>query len=436
MTRINRAIRDESFFANPVLNESCRKAKDEGKPLHLIGLVSDGGVHSEMTHIYALLELAKKHGLSEVFIHALLDGRDTPPKSGLGYVMDLEAKAAEIGVGKIASVAGRYYTMDRDKRWERVEKGYHALVSGNAAHSLSATDTIEKAYEREETDEFVTPTTICGSDGNPLALIRGGEPVIMFNFRTDRLRELSHVFTDETFPHFVRAEDYKPDLVNMTQYEADLPVHVAFMPDSMDNTLGRIIGEHGMRQLRIAETEKYAHVTFFFNGGGETPEPGEDRILIPSPKVATYDLQPEMSAPLVGEAVIEAIRKGIYDLIVMNFANPDMVGHTGIMDAALKAVEAVDLWVGRSIDAVLASGGAVILTADHGNVESMRDPETDEPMTAHTCNPVPFYLIGEGFEDKNLRSGGRLADVAPTLLEILDLPKPAEMTGTSLIVKD
>ena len=433
LTRINLAIRDGSFHENPVLNQACRKAKDEAKPLHLIGLVSDGGVHSEMTHIYAILELAKKHGLSDVFIHALLDGRDTPPKSGLGYIKELEDKIDEIGVGRIASVSGRYYTMDRDKRWDRVEKGYQALAFGKADQAASAVEVVEKAYGKNETDEFVTPAVICGADNKPLALIRGGDPVIMFNFRTDRLRELSHAFTDGDFPHFSRAEDYRPYLVTMTEYEAGLPVEIAFPPEILENTLGRVVADKGLRQLRIAETEKYAHVTFFFNGGEETPESGEERILIPSPKIATYDLQPEMSAPLVGEAVVKEIGQGKYDLIVLNFANPDMVGHTGIMDAALKAVETVDNWVGQSIDAVLAAGGAVLLTADHGNAESMYDAAADEPMTAHTCNPVPCYLIGAGLEDKQLRTDGRLADIAPTLLALLGLPQPEEMTGSSLI---
>ncbi|MCL1849330.1 MAG: 2,3-bisphosphoglycerate-independent phosphoglycerate mutase [Clostridiales bacterium] len=440
LTRINLAIRDGSFYQNPALNAACQKAKDENRPLHLIGLVSDGGVHSEMTHIYGILELAKRHRLSEVYIHALLDGRDTPPKSGLGYIEELEEKIKEIGVGRIASVAGRYYTMDRDKRWERVEKGYLALVSdqtgqaGQANNAFSAVEIVEKAYSKGETDEFVSPSVVLDAENTPLAIIHNGDPVIMFNFRTDRLRELSHVFTDEDFAYFTRVEGCRPYLVTMTEYEAGLPVSVAFPPEILANTLGHIVAEHGMSQLRIAETEKYAHVTFFFNGGEEAPESGEDRVLIPSPKVATYDLQPEMSAPIVGEAVVEAIRQEKYNLIVLNFANPDMVGHTGIMEAALKAVETVDAWVGKSIDAVLAAGGAVVLTADHGNAESMFDTGANEPMTAHTCNPVPCYLIGAGLEDKLLREDGRLADVAPTLLTLLGLPQPKEMTGKSLII--
>jgi 2,3-bisphosphoglycerate-independent phosphoglycerate mutase len=436
LTRINRAIRDGSFFDNPALNAACRKAKSEGRPLHLIGLVSDGGVHSEMTHIYALLELAKKYGLPEVYIHALLDGRDTPPKSGLGYIRDLEEKIKEIGAGRIASVAGRYYTMDRDKRWDRVQKGYDALASGGGKKALSAEQAVEEAYENGETDEFVTPTSLCGSGGEPLAVLRDGDPLIMFNFRTDRLRELCHVFTDGVFPHFERREGCLPWIVTMTLYEAGLPVEVAFPPDHPGNTLGRIMAEHGRKQLRIAETEKYAHVTFFFNGGMENPEGGEDRILIPSPKVATYDLQPEMSAPEVGAAVIENIRSGRYDLIVLNYANPDMVGHTGVMGAAVKACETVDAWVGKNIDAVLGAGGAAILTADHGNAECMWDPQTEEPFTAHTCNPVPCVLIGSGLEGRRLRAGGRLSDLAPSILELLGLPKPAEMTGASLILPE
>ena len=435
LTRINRAVRDGSFFDNPVLNLACQKARDEDKPLHLIGLVSDGGVHSEMTHIYALLELARKYGLTRVFIHALLDGRDTPPKSGLGYIKELEEKAKEIGVGQIATVAGRYYTMDRDKRWDRVQKGYDALVFANGLYMSSAAEAVEKAYERGETDEFVTPSVIIDDQGQPLTAIRGGDPVIMFNFRTDRLRELSHVFTDGDFSVFSRLENGKPWLATMTLYEDGLPAMVAFPPESLANTLGRIAADHDLKQLRIAETEKYAHVTFFFNGGEENPSPGEDRILIPSSKVATYDLQPEMSAPEVGSTVIEKIHSGKYDMIILNFADPDMVGHTGVMEAAVRAVETVDAWVGQIADAVLAAGGALMVAADHGNAELMWDPVTEEPFTAHSCNPVPCILIGAGLEKARLRPGGQLADIAPTLLELLGLPQPGEMTGTSLIQK-
>jgi len=435
LTRINIAIRDGSFYDNPALNDACHKAMDSGRPLHLIGLVSDGGVHSDMPHIYALLELAKRRGLSAVYIHTLLDGRDTPPKSGLGYIRDLEAKMKEIGAGKIASVSGRYYTMDRDKRWDRVEKGYLALVTDKAAKAGSAAEAVERAYANDETDEFVTPTTIVGDDGAPLALIRDGDPLIMFNFRTDRLRELSHVFLDTDFTNFERLP-IRPSIVTMTLYEAGLPAAVAFEPHEIHNTLGRVIANRGLRQLRIAETEKYAHVTFFFNGGEESVEKGEDRALIPSPKVATYDLQPEMSAPQVGAEAVERIKSGQYDLIVLNFANPDMVGHTGIMAAAVKAIETVDTWVGRCVEAVIEAGGAVLLSADHGNAENMYDTETNEPMTAHTCNPVPCVLIGAGFEKKRLRAGGMLADIAPTLLELMEIEKPADMTGSSLITRD
>ncbi|MCL2167209.1 MAG: 2,3-bisphosphoglycerate-independent phosphoglycerate mutase [Clostridiales bacterium] len=433
LTRINRAIRDGSFYENSALKEACRKAKDEGKPLHLIGLVSDGGVHSDMPHIYAILQMAKNYGLSRVYVHALLDGRDTPPKSGLGYILDLEEKMKEIGTGQIATVAGRYYTMDRDKRWERVEKGYTALVSSGVEKAVSAAEAVEMAYARGETDEFVVPTSICDGNGTPLAVIRDGDPLIMFNFRTDRLRELCHVFTDEDFPHFKRAENCRPWIVSMTQYEAGLPLRVAYPPEDLNQTLGYLVAERGLRQLRIAETEKYAHVTFFFNGGKEAAESGEDRILVASPKVATYDLQPEMSAPEVSEKVIDAIRQGQYDLIILNYANPDMVGHTGVMEAAIKACETVDANVGRNIEAVLEAGGAVILTADHGNAECMWDVQANEAFTAHTCNPVPCFLIGKGLESAALREGGRLADLAPTLLELMGLPQPGEMTGTSLI---
>jgi len=324
--------------------------------------------------------------------------------------------------------------MDRDKRWERVERGYKALVFASEGRAASAIQAVEDAYSRGETDEFVSPVTICDDLGQPLTVIRGDDPLIMFNFRTDRLRELSHVFTDGTFTEFERAVDYTPWLATMTLYEEGLPAHVAFPPDNLSNTLGRVAADHGLKQLRIAETEKYAHVTFFFNGGDETPNAGEDRILIPSPKVATYDLQPEMSAPEVGAAVVEQIKAGKYDLIILNYANPDMVGHTGVMEAAVKAVETVDAWVGKNIEAVLNAGGAVLLTSDHGNVEYMWDPEANEPFTAHTCSPVPFYFVCAGMERVRLRSGGRLADVAPTILGLLGLDKPAEMTGSSLIL--
>ena len=434
LTRINRAICDGSFFTNPVLNEICRKAKGENKPLHLLGLLSDGGVHSEMTHLYAMLTLAKKHGLRDVFVHVLLDGRDTPPKSGLGYVLELEEKLKEIGVGRIASIAGRYYTMDRDKRWERVERGYKAIVYASEGLAQSAAAAVEEAYQRGETDEFVSPVTICDSAGRALATIKGGDPVFLFNFRTDRLRELSHAFTDEEFPHFARSQDYRPQLATMTLYEEGLPAEVAFPPENLSNMLGRYVAGLGLRQVRIAETEKYAHVTFFFNGGEEAPDPGEDRILIPSPKVATYDLQPEMSAPEVGKTAVEAVRSGKYDLLIVNYANPDMVGHTGVMEATIKAVETVDFWVGQCVQAVLEAGGVVLLTADHGNAESMWDPIQSEAITAHTCYPVPFYLIGDGLEREKLRTGGRLADIAPTILDLIGLPKPAEMSGHSLVL--
>jgi 2,3-bisphosphoglycerate-independent phosphoglycerate mutase len=433
LTRIDRAIRNRSFFSNPILRQACQKAKEENKPLHLLGLLSDGGVHSQMSHLYALLELAKSYGLPRVYIHALLDGRDTPPKSGLGYLRQLEEKIKEIGVGQIASVAGRYYTMDRDKRWDRVQKGYNALVFADGAKVSSAAAAVEEAYAKGETDEFVTPAVVCDGQGRPLAAIGDGEPLIMYNFRTDRLRELCHAFCDEPFTAFDRSGGCRPWLVTMTQYEAGLPVAVAFPPQSLENTLGRVIASLGRKQLRIAETEKYAHVTFFFNGGLEPPEEGEDRILIPSPKVATYDLQPEMSAPQVGQRVIDNIRLGKYDMIILNYANPDMVGHTGVMAAAVKAVETVDFWVGKTAAAVLEAGGAVIVTADHGNAESMWDPDTNSPMTAHTLALVPCILAGAGLEQARLRQGGRLSDLAPTILELMGLPQPAEMTGESLI---
>jgi 2,3-bisphosphoglycerate-independent phosphoglycerate mutase len=435
LTRIDLAVRDGSFQANPALNAACQKAQSENRPLHLVGLVSDGGVHSQMSHLYALLDLAKAYALPRVYVHALLDGRDTPPQSGLGYIRQLEEKLRQDKSGQIATVAGRYYTMDRDKRWERVEKGYRALTAGEGVLADSAEEAVTQAYAKGETDEFVTPTVIPDPAGRPLAVIQAGDPVILFNFRTDRLRELSHALTDDDFPAFARPPASRPWLVTMTQYETGLPAQIAFPPQSLARTLGQVVAGAGLRQLRVAETEKYAHVTFFFNGGEETANPGEDRILIPSPKVATYDLRPEMSGPEVGRAVDEKIAAGGYDLIVVNYANADMVGHTGVMAAAVKAVATVDYWVGKNIASVLAAGGAAIITADHGNVECMWDPETNGPHTAHTCNRVPCVVVGPAFAHRGLRPNGRLADLAPTALALMGLPQPAEMTGTSLLTE-
>lgn len=427
LTRITKEIEDGDFYKNPALVKAVAAAKAKGTALHLIGLLSDGGVHSHNGHLYALLELAKQNGLSKVYVHALLDGRDVPPSSGKGFVEDCLAKMQEIGVGEIATVAGRYYAMDRDNRWERVSKAYNAMVLGEGVQNPDPVAAVAKSYEDSVTDEFVVPV-VCGPEGR----ISADDSVIFFNFRPDRARELTRAFVDPDFTGFERAKGFFPlTYVCMTQYDATMPnVDVAFHPQSLKNTLGEYLSNLGMTQLRIAETEKYAHVTFFFNGGVETVYPGEDRVLIHSPKVATYDLQPEMSAYAVTDALVEKIDSGMYDVIILNYANCDMVGHTGIFDAAKAAVEAVDICVGRVIDAIERMHGTAIITADHGNAEKMYE-EDGSPFTAHTTNPVPFCVVGYPCK---LRENGKLADIAPTMLKILGLPQPAEMTGESIIV--
>ena len=427
LTRITKEIEDGDFYKNPALVKAVAAAKAKGTALHLIGLLSDGGVHSHNGHLYALLELAKQNGLSKVYVHALLDGRDVPPSSGKGFVEDCLAKMQEIGVGEIATVAGRYYAMDRDNRWERVSKAYNAMVVGEGVQNPDPVAAVAKSYEDGVTDEFVVPV-VCGPEGR----ISADDSVIFFNFRPDRARELTRAFVDPDFTGFERAKGFFPlTYVCMTQYDATMPnVDVAFHPQSLKNTLGEYLSNLGMTQLRIAETEKYAHVTFFFNGGVETVYPGEDRVLIHSPKVATYDLQPEMSAYAVTDALVEKIDSGMYDVIILNYANCDMVGHTGIFDAAKAAVEAVDICVGRVIDAIERMHGTAIITADHGNAEKMYE-EDGSPFTAHTTNPVPFCVVGYPCK---LRENGKLADIAPTMLKILGLPQPAEMTGESIIV--
>lgn len=427
LTRITKEIEDGEFYKNPALVKAVAAAKAKGTALHLIGLLSDGGVHSHNSHLYALLELAKQNGLSKVYVHALLDGRDVPPSSGKGFVEDCLAKMQEIGVGEIATVAGRYYAMDRDNRWERVSKAYNAMVLGEGVQNPDPVAAVAKSYEDGVTDEFVMPV-VCGPEGR----ISADDSVIFFNFRPDRARELTRAFVDPDFTGFERAKGFFPlTYVCMTQYDATMPnVDVAFHPQSLKNTLGEYLSNLGMTQLRIAETEKYAHVTFFFNGGVETVYPGEDRVLIHSPKVATYDLQPEMSAYAVTDALVEKIDSGMYDVIILNYANCDMVGHTGIFDAAKAAVEAVDICVGRVIDAIERMHGTAIITADHGNAEKMYE-EDGSPFTAHTTNPVPFCVVGYPCK---LRENGKLADIAPTMLKVLGLPQPAEMTGESIIV--
>lgn len=427
LTRISKEIEDGDFYKNPALIKAVAAAKAKGTALHLIGLLSDGGVHSHNSHMYALLELAKQHGLTEVYVHALLDGRDVPPSSGKAFVEDCLAKMQEIGVGKIATVAGRYYGMDRDNRWERVSKAYNAMVMGEGVQSTDPVASVAKSYEDGVTDEFVLPI-VCGPKGR----ISANDSVIFFNFRPDRARELTRAFIDPDFTGFERANGFFPlTYICMTQYDATMPnVEVAFHPQSLKNTLGEYLSDLGMTQLRIAETEKYAHVTFFFNGGVETVYPGEDRVLIKSPAVATYDLQPEMSAYAVTDALVEKIDSGMYDVIILNFANCDMVGHTGVLDAAKAAVEAVDTCVGRVVEAIERMHGTTIITADHGNAEKMYE-EDGSPFTAHTTNPVPFCVVGYPCK---LRENGKLADIAPTMLKILGIPQPSEMTGESIIV--
>ncbi len=429
LTRITKSIQDGDFFENEALVRAMTHCKENGTALHLFGLLSDGGVHSHNTHLYALIEMAKRMGLTKVFVHGFLDGRDVPPSSGADFVKDLYEKLQEIGVGKIASVMGRYYAMDRDNRWERVEKAYRAMVLGEGVACTCPYEAVLASYKEEVTDEFVLPTVVC-ENGAPVGKISADDAVVFFNFRPDRAREISRTLVDPEFSGFAR--DYFPvHYVCMTQYDKELPnVDVAFRPESLDNTFGSYISKKGLRQLRIAETEKYAHVTFFFNGGVEQPYENEERILIPSPKVATYDLKPEMSAYEVTDAVVKEIEAEKFDVIVLNFANCDMVGHTGVFEAAVAAVEAVDTCVGRVVDAIQKVGGIALITADHGNADQMIDEENGGAFTAHTTNVVPLILVGE---DRSLKEG-RLADLAPTLLELIGLEKPAEMSGESLLV--
>lgn len=426
LTLISKAVRDGSIRENAPLKNAMQAAIDGGKAIHLIGLLSDGGVHSHIEHLYGLLEMAKALGAKEVYVHCIMDGRDVPPDSGKGYIAQLQAKLDELGIGKIASISGRYYAMDRDNRWERVEKAYAAFVYGEGVHG-APDEVMANSYAEGVTDEFVVPAVTCEG-----GRVSEGDSVIFFNFRPDRAREITRTFVDDEFTGFERRNGrFAVNYVCFTQYDASMPnVEVAFKPQSLDNVLGAYLADKGLTQLRIAETEKYAHVTFFFNGGVEAPFAGEDRALIPSPKVATYDLQPEMSAYLVADECQKRIESGKYDVIILNFANCDMVGHTGVFDAAVAAVEAVDKAAGQVIDAVLAAGGKVLLTADHGNADQMYEPD-GAPFTAHTTNPVPFLVAGCG--DVTLREGGVLADIAPTMLKLLGLPQPAEMTGRSII---
>ena len=427
LTRITKSIHDGDFFQNEALLGAVENCKKNNSALHIMGLLSNGGVHSHIEHIFGVLEMAKRAGLEKVYLHGFMDGRDVPPESGKSFVEETVAKMKELGIGKVANVMGRYYAMDRDNRWERVSQAYAALVYGEGVQNPDPVDAMQKSYDDGKTDEFVVPV-VCDKEG----VIKANDSVVFCNFRPDRAREITRTFVDDGFTGFERKNGRFPLFyVCMTQYDAAMPnVHVAFKPQSLDNTFGEYIAEKGLTQLRIAETEKYAHVTFFFNGGVEAPYKNEDRALIPSPKVATYDLKPEMSAYEVTDEVLKRISSDKYDVIILNFANCDMVGHTGVMEAAVKAVEAVDTCLGKVVDAVTAKGGVAFITADHGNADRMIDTD-GSPFTAHTTNPVPFVVAGM---DCKLREGGRLADIAPTMLKVLGIPQPEEMTGTSIIV--
>lgn len=431
---IDDAIKDKSFQTNAVFKEGIAKIKKANGRAHVMGLCSPGGVHSSLDHLYALVDLLHASGL-EVFLHALLDGRDTPPRSARGYLTEIESRI--LGKAKVATVVGRFYTMDRDQRWERVERGYRAHVYGEGQHHQTADEAIAAAYDAGENDEFVTPRVMVDREAKAIGTISSGDGIFFFNFRADRAREITTALTVDDFDSFDRGR--RPQLssyVCMTEYKDTLGLPVAFPPIALDKILGEVLAERGLRQLRAAETEKYAHVTFFFNGGVETPFTGESRKLIPSPKeVATYDLKPQMSAREVADAVLEHLASEQIDFVLINFANGDMVGHTGVLEAAVRAAETVDEQVGRIVTVVQEKGGSVIVTADHGNLEKMRDQETGQPHTAHTTNPVPFILVDDRLKDARLSIGGSLRDVAPTVLDLLHIEPPPEMTGKTLIVR-
>ena len=427
-TRITKAIKDGDFFTNPALTQAVDQAAKQGKAVHILGLLSDGGVHSHQDHLIAMIELAAQRGAEKIYLHAFLDGRDTPPRSAQASIELIEAACKKLGKGRIASLIGRYFAMDRDNRWDRVEQAWRLLADGQGIHQAdNATAALAESYARNESDEFVKATSI----GEPVRM-EDGDSVIFMNFRADRARELSHVFLDKDFSGFNRARlPQLSQFVMLTQYAADLPAPSAFAPTALVNVLGEYLANQGKTQLRIAETEKYAHVTFFFSGGREQPFPGEERILIPSPNVATYDLQPQMSAPEVTDRIVEAIEQQKYDVIVVNYANGDMVGHTGVFSAAVQAVECLDNCLGRIVAALDKVGGEALITADHGNVEQMEDEVSGQAHTAHTCEPVPFIYIGQ--RSASIRANGVLADVAPTMLTLMGLPIPAEMTGRSIL---
>ena len=435
LTRITKSIEDGDFFTNEGLMAAIHNCKEKNSALHMYGLVSDGGVHSHITHIYGLLELAKKNGLDKVYVHCFLDGRDTPPESGIDFVQQLEDKMKELGVGQIASISGRYYAMDRDNNYDRVEIAYNALTKGEGNKANSAHECMEQSYKDGKTDEFVIPTVIM-KNGAPVATIKDGDSIIFYNFRPDRAREITHCFCDDEFDKFNRGKRLDVTYVCFTDYDPLIPnKEIAFKKVLLTNTFGEWLAAKGLKQARIAETEKYAHVTFFFNGGVEKPNEGEDRVLVNSPKdVPTYDLKPQMSAPEVCEKICDAITSQKYDVVVANFANPDMVGHTGVIPAAVKAIEVVDECVGKVVEALKSVNGTMFICADHGNADMMIDYETGEPWTAHTTNPVPFILVNYD-PAYTLKENGCLADIIPTLIECMGEEKPAEMTGTSLLIK-
>jgi len=432
--RISNAIKHGSFFENPEFQKVIDFVRNNNGRIHLMGLCSDIGVHSLLHHLYGLLELAKQNNIPQVFIHAFMDGRDSPPDSGAGYIKDIEKKAHEIGAGKIASVMGRFYAMDRDSRWDRVQKAYECITAGKGLKAAAASEAVAASYERQVTDEFIEPTCIVDAENQPIGTVRSGDGVVFFNFRGDRPREITRAFVEPDFKEFVRPVRLDIYYVCMTEYDATIPAPVAFpKPPKMKNVLGAYWASLALRQFRCAETEKYAHVTFFFNDYTEKPFAGEDRQIVPSPRVRTYDLKPEMSAYEVCETVLQRLDSNKYDVMVINFANPDMVGHTGILSAAVKAAETVDGCVGRILDKVKSMGGRALITADHGNFEKMWDFEQNQPHTAHTVGDVPLIVFDERYKGKILRQDGRLADVAPTLLEMMELPQPEEMTGRSLL---
>lgn len=434
LPKITKEIREGLILDNKPLSDVMNKTKESGKALHIMGLMSDGGVHSHINHIIGLVDMAKKKGLSEVYVHALMDGRDTPPESGAGYLAEMQKALDEIGLGKIVSVIGRYYGMDRDNNWDRIELAYNALFSGEGATAASVEEGIKASYAEGVTDEFVKPLKVV-ENGTPAGIIKEGDGVIFANFRPDRARQLTRAIIEDDFKGFARKVHPKVNFVCMAQYDSTFDVPVAYPPQKIVNGFGEVVSKAGLIQVRTAETEKYAHVTFFFNGGVEEPYEGEIRLLSDSPKVATYDLQPEMSAYKVKDRLIEELNTGKVDTVILNFANPDMVGHTGVVDAVIAACQAVDNCTGQIVNKVLELDGAVLITADHGNADLLVDPETGAPYTAHTVNPVPFILITNDMKDAKLRTDGKLADLTPTMLDLLGLEKPAEMDGETLIIK-